>query len=59
LLSIDALGSNPAEKLAGVTAEQLIEITRVAAIAASITCERTGAEPPTSQELDLVVAASA
>jgi fructokinase len=59
LLSIDALGENPDQKLASVTDEKLIEITKVAAIAASITCERTGAEPPTSQELALVVAASA
>jgi fructokinase len=51
LLAMDALGDNPSQKLASVSDEDLVKITRVAAIAASITCERTGAEPPTSQEL--------
>jgi fructokinase len=59
LLAIDALGAKPAQKLAEVTNDQLIEITKVAAIAASITCERTGAEPPTSSELAAVIAANA
>jgi fructokinase len=59
LLSIDALGQDPSQKLASVTNDQLIQITKVAAIAASITCERVGAEPPTSQELASVVSASA
>ena len=56
LLSIDALGQNPSEKLAAVSSEQLIQISKVAAIAASITCERTGAEPPTAKELADVLA---
>ncbi len=59
LLAIGALGENPDQKLASVANEQLIEITKVAAIAASITCERTGAEPPTKAELEAVIAASA
>ena len=59
LLAIDALGEAPSQKLAAVTNDQLVQITKVAAIAASITCERVGAEPPTSQELASVVAASA
>jgi fructokinase len=59
LLAIDALGTNPDQKLAAVTKDQLIEITRVAAIAASIACERVGAEPPTKAELAAVIAASA
>jgi fructokinase len=59
LLAIDALGKDPDQKLAAVTGEQLVEITRVAAIAASITCERVGAEPPTKAELAAVIAASA
>jgi hypothetical protein len=59
LLAIKALGAAPDQLLAGVTQKQLVEITRIAAIAASIACERVGAEPPTSQELALVVAASA
>jgi fructokinase len=57
LLAIDALGQNPSEKLAAVSNEQLIQISKVAAIAASITCERTGAEPPTAKELAAVIAA--
>ena len=56
LLAIDALGQNPSEKLAAVSNEQLIKISKVAAIAASITCERTGAEPPTAKELADVLA---
>ena len=58
LLAIDALGQNPSEKLAAVSNEQLIKISKVAAIAASITCERTGAEPPTAKELADVLAAT-
>ena len=57
LLAIDALGQNPSELLAAVSNEQLIQISKVAAIAASITCERTGAEPPTAKELADVLAA--
>ena len=59
LLAMGALGENPSQKLGSVTNDQLIAITKVAAIAASITCERVGAEPPTSQELASVVSASA
>jgi fructokinase len=59
LLAIDALGAGADQKLASVTIDQLIQITKVAAVAASITCERTGAEPPTKAELEAVVAASA
>ena len=59
LLAIDALGQNPSQKLGLVTNDQLIQITKVAAIAASIACERVGAEPPTSEELAAVISASA
>jgi fructokinase len=59
LLAIDALGQDPSQKLASVTNDQLIQITKVAAIAASIACERVGAEPPTSEELAAVISASA
>ena len=59
LLAIDALGENPSQKLASVSNEQLVEITKVAAIAASIACERVGAEPPTKAELEAVMEASA
>jgi hypothetical protein len=58
LLAIDALGTDPDQKLGAVTNEQLVEISRVAAIAASIACERVGAEPPTSEELAAVVASA-
>ena len=57
LLAIGALGTDPDQKLAAVTGDQLVEITRVAAIAASIACERVGAEPPTKAELAAVIAA--
>jgi fructokinase len=58
LLALDALGTDPEQKLAIVTNEQLVEITRVAAIAASIACERVGAEPPTREELAEVLASA-
>ena len=58
LLAIDALGVSPDQKLAAVSNDQLVVITRMAAIAASITCERVGAEPPTSEELAKVVASA-
>jgi fructokinase len=58
LLALDALGKDPEQKLAIVTNEQLVEITRVAAIAASIACERVGAEPPTREELAEVLASA-
>jgi hypothetical protein len=57
-LAIEALGTAPDQKLAAVTNEQLVEISRIAAIAASIACERVGAEPPTSKELAEVVASA-
>ena len=59
LLAIDALGVAPDQKLAAVSNDQLVVITRIAAIAASITCERVGAEPPTKAELAAVIAAIA
>jgi fructokinase len=59
LLAMGALGEDPSRKLGSVTNDQLISITKVAAIAASITCERVGAEPPTSKELASVVSANA
>jgi fructokinase len=58
LLVINALGKDPDQKLAEVTNEQLVDISRIAAIAASIACERVGAEPPTSEELAEVVASA-
>jgi fructokinase len=58
MLAIDALGTNPEQKLAAVTNDQLVEISRIAAIAASIACERVGAEPPTTEEIAAVIASA-
>ena len=56
LQKLNALGSGAFEKLAGLTNLELIEIARVSAVAASMACEKTGAEPPTESELaDLLV----
>jgi fructokinase len=56
LQKLNALGSGAFEKLASLTNQQLIEIARVSAVAASMACEKTGAEPPTDSELaDLLV----
>lgn len=52
LEDLSALGENPFERLAKISNQQLQEISRVAAVAASLTCERTGAEPPTKKELE-------
>jgi hypothetical protein len=50
------LGAKPLELLEKLSNEQLAEIARVASIAASMACEKTGAEPPTQAELaDLLV----
>lgn len=46
-----ALGTKPFERLAALADDQLAEFARIAAIAASITCERIGAEPPSKAEL--------
>ena len=45
------LGENPLEKLASLLTEQLSQYVRTAGIAASITCERAGCEPPTLEEV--------
>ena len=56
LEKLGALGANAFDKLAGVSDAQLIEIAKVSSIAASMACEKTGAEPPTDFELaDLLV----
>jgi fructokinase len=41
------LGENPTHKLMNINNDDLKEYVRIAGIAASITCERAGAEPPT------------
>jgi fructokinase len=45
------LGENPLEKLAKLPTEQLAQYVKTAGIAASITCERAGCEPPTLEEV--------
>ena len=58
LLEIDALGADPYDLLGNLKDADLKEIVRVAGIAASITCERVGAEPPTLAELNAVLASA-
>jgi fructokinase len=56
LQKIGALGSGAFERLAALSDKQLIDIAKVSSVAASMTCEKTGAEPPTDFELaDLLV----
>ena len=51
LQKIGALGSGAFDKLAALTDKQLVDIAKVSSVAASMTCEKTGAEPPTDSEL--------
>jgi fructokinase len=51
LQQIGALGNGAFERLDGLTDKQLIEIAKISSVAASMTCEKTGAEPPTDSEL--------
>jgi fructokinase len=56
LQQISALGSGAFERLAALTDKQLVDIAKVSSVAASMACEKTGAEPPTDFELaDLLV----
>jgi fructokinase len=55
LLENNHLGDNPTEKLLSIPEATLHEYVRIAGIAASITCERDGAEPPTRAELGLTL----
>jgi len=45
------LGTSALEKLASLPTEQLAQYVKTAGIAASITCERAGCEPPTLEEV--------
>lgn len=56
LSDIDALGTDPFDRLSNLSAEVLTEFVRVAGVAASIACERAGAEPPTLDDLNAVLA---
>ena len=53
LQKIDALGSAAFMRLASLTDQQLVEIAGISSVAASMTCEKVGAEPPTESELAL------
>ncbi|MEY4452010.1 MAG: hypothetical protein RLZZ380_1131 [Actinomycetota bacterium] len=52
LLENNHLGNNPTEKLLNIKNEDLHTYVHIAGIAASINCERAGAEPPTKAELE-------
>lgn len=54
----DALGDNPFDRLENVSDAQFAEYVRIAGVAASITCERAGCEPPTTEDLNQVLSAS-
>lgn len=56
LSDVDALGPDPFDRLQNLSDEVLREFVWTAGIAASITCERAGAEPPTKTDLDAVLA---
>lgn len=56
LSDVDALGSDPFDRLTNLSDETLAEFVRVAGVAASIACERAGAEPPTLADLNGVLA---
>jgi fructokinase len=53
----DTLGDRAFARLGNLSDDQLHEFVRVAGVAASITCERAGAEPPTTADLNAVLAA--
>jgi len=52
----DSLGERAFARLGSLSDDQLHEYVRVAGVAASITCERSGAEPPTTADLEAVLA---
>ncbi|MEN9753193.1 MAG: hypothetical protein RL670_884 [Actinomycetota bacterium] len=56
LSDADALGENPYDRLANLSDADLRDFVHTAGVAASITCERAGCEPPTKSELDAVLA---
>jgi fructokinase len=56
LSDVDALGTDPFDRLQNLSDDVLREFVWTAGIAASITCERAGAEPPTKADLEGVLA---
>ena len=57
LSDVGALGSDPFDRLTNLSDADLAEFVRIAGVAASITCERAGCEPPTSDDLNEVLSA--
>lgn len=57
LSDLGALGADPFDRLQNLADDALVEVARVSAVAASIACERAGAEPPTLNELQAVLEA--
>ncbi|WP_296632570.1 carbohydrate kinase [Rhodoluna sp.] len=55
LSDIDALGTDAFDRLDNLTDDALAEFVRIAGVAASITCERAGCEPPTLADLNAVL----
>jgi len=58
LYDADALGADPFDRLTNLTDDTLAAFVHVAGVAASITCERAGCEPPTLEDLNAVLAAN-
>ena len=56
LSDLDALGTDAFDRLTNLSDEAWRELVHTSGIAASITCERAGCEPPTKPELDEVLA---
>jgi fructokinase len=56
LSDVDALGTNSFDRLQNLSDDVLRDFVWTAGIAASITCERAGAEPPTKADLEAVLA---
>lgn len=50
------LGTDPFDRLASLSDDDLADFVRIAGVAASIACERAGAEPPTLADLEAVLA---
>jgi fructokinase len=55
LARLDALGSNPVDRLAAVTMQQWHGVLDFANTVAAVTCTRRGADPPTLAEVGLPV----
>lgn len=55
LYEVDALGTDPFDRLTNLSDTAIQEFVRISSVAASIACERVGAEPPTKAELDSVL----